>query len=1636
MRKLLSLIILSLLTCSTLHAFSLQDWKNSIDLSIRDQAEKSFAELFKTKVSIREAGGIVVGQIILKGVSIKDIGEIEKVVLTFNPITFAINKGDILPSLTKLSVINGKIRIARDPSGKWNLDPLLPKPNEKAAPPPPFSGQIVLDNCEIVYTDQVGFKTEPADFQVTAKGVNGKVDLGKVERIIFSVSGNVPEKVIAAGLVNSKTGRYELSVTAEKLSFNKWGSYTIPLPGLSPEQGTVDLSLKIAPPRKKGWAVSLSGKAVFHDAAARFNNYQLTSVQGRLFMADESLAFQGITGRLNNLPATVNGRLTNFQNLDLAIGVKEGKISDLFTVLPALKTAQVSGSFNASLDLGGTISAPNLTGTAQVIKGVLYDQPFSGGGKISYARQTFQASLNNVVFYGGKISGPIAINLSGPPQLDLKLNINDLDLALLSRKAPGIAGLADGKLSIAGPFSRLSGSLAGNLSRTTVFGQPMNSLKADFQIKEGAFYLDRFTGESAQATFSAKGQISRDLAFVLQTEANGLKLSGQGIFGPMRATLNRFKGRLAWKITPAFLASPLRNMEAAGEASLSDGNIGGQLFDQADGVIELDHGRINIKNASLQKGGSKLMVSGQTGIGTETNLAFWTNGSLLQDYQILNYFLPDGLKSPSGRFTASFEATGYLPAETKLVSIDQLLDLNLDGRLALSDGKAGGVEINEALAGLVWRDRSLLIKDGRLFGPLIRLTANLAFSDRSLSGTINGATDLLSLQEFTYRYGRFSGELGATISLSGTPSAPAVAATFRADKLQINDLYLDQVAGSVYYANGRLQSLTPILFREEQTSLYLNGLATIDLRAPEDSSLDLEIKTEKADLAAIYQLLLGIQGETYRWGITSIQKIAPQKISLANLSYSAQRVKEGKTVWYTADPQAPNFLRNWGRLRSEFEKKAATVPSENLKGELKARLTVQGKARAPSATLQAKIIDGGIGSFLYNSLLFNASLNNQKIVIDKAILEKDRGEISAIGELDLGGSIDLKIKAREMSLDICNILFPGKEFKGLFNLDAKVAGPLRSPEFSLIARGRNNLAAGAKFDTWSTRLDYQKEKLAINQLLIRTGNDLSTIEGTVVFANPARIDLQARINNGGFGLINLFNNEVSWVKGEANLSLKAGGRLAEPVIDGLITLNNAEVKLNSLASSLQNINGSGQINASLLNMGSLTAIWAGERTRYFPNSLGLAGYIDLKKALGENPEIDLNLAVSPTSLYAAFPNLFVGSLKVGQLAIYGPLRFDFSAGPTLKGALEIDNSVITLSKSSGQQEKIVPFNFDLQVDLNKNVYAVMGDIGTIDLSNIFMNLEIESQGLRISGDMRAPTLLGKIQVKRGTLNLLSREFTLLTADQQQRYFPYNSGELTDNVAIFTGEKGTEGYLPNINITSLVNVEDTERDSDGNLKKKKVIIISKLVGLIGSKEEARGLKIHLTGFAEDKSKSPPEMIAANYSESDLKVLLLPDFIKSLTGIKTSGEQGSGGSQVDTNVVVADFVSSRIQAILFRGLEREVEQKLGLESLTLEYNLGPKVREAMGVRDINSLQEDRPAWSVGFVKGFFDRLYLDIRYAQSGEQAVADAAQNSFNYQLTFKIDRIWSIIYYREPINLNEPATGYQKVTLKAGFYLW
>ena len=105
-------------------------------------------------------------------------------------------------------------------------------------------------------------------------------------------------------------------------------------------------------------------------------------------------------------------------------------------------------------------------------------------------------------------------------------------------------------------------------------------------------------------------------------------------------------------------------------------------------------------------------------------------------------------------------------------------------------------------------------------------------------------------------------------------------------------------------------------------------------------------------------------------------------------------------------------------------------------------------------------------------------------------------------------------------------------------------------------------------------------------------------------------------------------------------------------------------------------------------------------------------------------------------------------------------------------------------------------------------------------------------------------------------------------------------------------------------------------------------------------------------------------------------------------------------------------------------------LGLESLTLEYNFGKDLRKALGAKDTSQAQTQ--SLGVGFVKEMFDRFYIDIKYARF-EDSGNQSSTEYFNYQLTYRLTQVFSFSYYREPLSINEPISGFSKTSLKATF---
>lgn len=1618
------LVVLLLTLVGLTCGFSLRGWGRPIYDGIKGEAEKSFSAMFNAPVKIESAGGIIIGRIELNGVTISGLGRAEQIILTYNPLKYAFKKGDMVPALTKLTVVNGNFKIGRDRQGGLNLSALFPTTGEKEPAAPAFHGWLIIRDCRAAYLDERGWRPEPRRFELSAEKLNGWIDLRGTNSVKFNLSGLVPEKAQVKGQFNLQTNAYELNIEATDVAIAKWANYAVPLPQLKAVGGRADVKLQLTEAKTPGWPVALTGQFIFRNGAAELFGYKLQALNGGLFIADTSLGFRAMRGKLNGLSAALNGRFYDFNklNLDLTVDLESADLKRAAALLPADQKIDLTGQVSGQIKISGTVADPAAAGLVKVRNGSFYGQEFTGPLGLSYQKKRLAVKSAALNLYQGTAKLQAELDLAPrEPRLKLSAKYSGLNLGLLAKNTPGVEGAANGYLNLDGPFSSLSGQLAAELSRVLVLGQPMRHLAAKFHVTPDGFSLNSFSANAENAQIFGSGRISHDLTFNISAEAFGLRLAGKGALGPMRAGLQLFKGNVNWKLDQAFLASPFKHLYASGEALLVEGNIGQQRFDRAGGKIEIGGGELKLTDSFLSQGKMVIRADGQIGLGAPTNLSLRSDCLNLGDLPIITQFLPPDFQDIQGTASLEVKLTGALSRETTFTSPEQLLALSLDGRLEIQTGEAVGLPLHSAGLKVAWHDQSLAITDCRvkLAGSDLKLDF---YSDRkgSVNATFEGVVELAQIQKLTAKYGRFSGQAAAKLLLSGTLARPTIKVGFWIDRFAFNNLYLDSVTGSGSFRDGQFSLLEPLLCRDGQDRYALTGQAG-------PAGFALELKILQANLGSAYILGNRLQGELSR-RLTPPSASTAVKLRLDSLSLSLPDVqifdRQGSIRLYSNDANQKYFLKKWSAIKIDSDRQLAKTPAENLGGSINGVLKISNLSGPLTGGFEGKIGPGNFRDLAFDGVEAKLVLKNNAVHFEQVRLTRGQGDLVARGNYDLADRLDLNLLANNLPLDSLQLFFPRKKFQGTFNLKANCTGPLTDLNFSLGGGGRSLDLAGVSIDKATLSMTLKDHNLFIHELSLLQAGALSSAHGSLFLRHPGKLDLEVKLQGNTFGLLNLLSDDFRWVKGESEVRARLKGTLDQPEISGQISVNNGTVYLAQLDSELRQLTGTAEIESNQLTIAGLTGLLNGKRTRYLPAPLGLAGTIDLSRLLAEKGTVDLDLSFSPTRIYFNLPNVFDGNLDIKDLTLRGPLALDLSLGPTLKGNISTDNSIIYLSQSGGEASQLLPLKLDLETSLGKNVYAVMGDVGTFNLSGVFMNLEVASADtLYVTGPLTTPSLLGKLALRRGTINIFNREFSLLPVDVQERFFPYDPAKVEPNTAVFRGGEGAAGVLPEINIVSSVNAETQEN----------VIILARLKGTLGGRSELDGLKISLLSFREDKSKSPPEMTPANYSDQELKVMLLPAFVKSLVGLGQPGEK----TEVDTNVVVADYLSSQVQSLLFRGLERQIEQKLGLESLTLEYNLGPKLKEALGIRDQRGFTDDKPTWSVGFVKGFFDRLYIDVRYSQGVEQpAAVSGASNKFNYQLTYKLSQIWSILYYREPMTLSDFTAGYQKVTLKAGFSFW
>ena len=1600
---------------------------------IRAQIISEFKKSTSQDIKIGSVSGVLINSVVLKNVSISDIAVADEIEVTYNPLKALLSRGDFIPAVSKIIVKRANVNIIRSKNDVWNAAKLSgPSTPGAASGPPPFHGIVVFQDCQGNYTDEKGYGGVALQQPFTAKviSLNGKINFRDPRmmqmdlRATFHALGGKSTKVAEVKLngtqfLDRNKNRY--LITVDNLDLAGWGDYVLPIPNLKVESGTASLKIDVgAAPLKLNCQAKLDQTAINLLGRPAGNiNGTLTATEKQVVFDELNFTFApseiGIASTASSeipLPARLGGTLTYVPSLKLDLKVAADRVA-LETLTPFFKETRnlpLKGKAKISAALTGEPSQLQLSGQALVTDSTIWGKVLSGNLGFTFKDKKLDVVFNQINFLSGRSNGKLAADFTeNVPRFDLNLTNTNLNLGTLNLS--GIAGQVSGSILLKGTPDDLRGVIEGSFNSGELLGQKVNNYSGNFDYRKGQLNIRQMVINSDAGSFLAKGTIDSGNNFRLESTCRGITLSGSGLLGPMSAQVERFQGSLSGTLNEAFLKNPLKTLSASGEVEITNSKIGSQLIASATGSVEMKAGEVKVKNLLLKQGLTEVNISGTTGLGVMTDLMVDAPTFNLKDLRIFDQFLPKEITRFEGSGAATIQISGKI-GET-LASLEPLSRLDAKGKLSLTRGGTENYAIRGASVEFEWKDRALSLKQAEIYGTDTAFRGQGKITqDGKIDARFSGGLDLQLAEPFTKKFGKVAGKASLIAEINGPLVSPIVSVDFTAAPLVYDNLLFSQVRGRVLYSNKKLTFVrdNPLTLIRKDGRAVIAG--EIDFGS-EDPFINLGARVDNAQLASLIA-----EGQKY-W--LNYLAALPQQ---PNGTFRAPAVTNDLYTFRSGSTEG--FLKSFSKAANLYQSPSIEAYFLNaVDGLGEGEFTLYGPLSSLSGKISASVSQGRLKNFDYEKLAFQAEIAGDQFILNSCRMEKKKGTLTAAGRLSFKNSGSMTIEANNFPLDLMSALFPQEtDFQGQLNGTANLGGTLQNPTVAADFHARRPVISGLSFDQMDLGLSFQDGNLTLSDFVLTKDQKVSFVSGQIPFG-AGSYNLSASLEGDAIGVMNLFTKDLKWKSGDCKAQLTVVGDRNAPAINGNIVLSDGKIYTSALSSYLTKISGKVSINNGQAYVQDLEAKWYGARTGDKENSFSLAGTIDLSRALAENGSVGLNLSLADSSLYLDWVGVYTGEMALQNFSIAGPFYLGKNPnqlGPVVGGTINLNGGIAYLPGGKKEINAYLPYQYKLAINFNNKVTVLAGDPTRLDLTAIMLNVEVDTSTLQVSGSSNYPILVGKLGLSGGKLSVLGREFDLLTEKDQQKYYGNNSDKTLTNFVEFKG--GESGSLPNLNIIALSQITEQSTVKDMN---DHTIIVKDQYHII---TRITGSDLAFDAFKEDTTQSPTALVQQSLTDSQIRAMLMPEFLKGALGISSS----SAGNSQAAGAILDEYINNYIHARFLRNVEREMEKGLGLENFTLQYNFGKELRKSIA----GGLSGDEPvsnSLGVGLAKGFFDRFFISVNYLQYFDQMVDNTRPSYFNYELSYRMTKILSLIYYREPLNFSvyDLNTGYYKVTLRAGY---
>ncbi|MEM9770900.1 MAG: translocation/assembly module TamB domain-containing protein, partial [Cyanobacteria bacterium P01_D01_bin.73] len=355
---------------------------------------------------------------------------------------------------------------------------------------------------------------------------------------------------------------------------------------------------------------------------------------------------------------------------------------------------------------------------------------------------------------------------------------------------------------------------------------------------------------------------------------------------------------------------------------------------------------------------------------------------------------------------------------------------------------------------------------------------------------------------------------------------------------------------------------------------------------------------------------------------------------------------------------------------------------------------------------------------------------------------------------------------------------------GTLNIDASLAGTLGNPnargQIELLDGRLNQLpvqSATGSFNYSAARLNFGSRILVQGK-----GDDPIRVSGglplplpiSTVQPDSENIRFKASVTNEEFGLISLIVPQFQWLGGEGRADVEIGGTLSQPIANGELTLDNAEVAISELPEPLTGVSGTAQLAGDRLIVNNIQ----GNLTE---GQIRIDGALPLFPLTSNVAPIDKPITVDLDQLNLSLRDLYQGGVN-GQVVVNGS-----AIAPIIGGNIGLVSGRVILPSDptalGGGGESAaggdIPVSFDnLEISLGKGLQIIQRPV---------LNF-LARGGLTLNGRLADLKPKGRIEVRRGQVNLFATQFFLERGEPQFVEFrprdgldPYLEVKLVANV---------------------------------------------------------------------------------------------------------------------------------------------------------------------------------------------------------------------------------------------------------------